>query len=71
MVKIYGTPNCAFCDAAKSLAEALNLEYKYTNIMEDDEAFQMFKDKGLKQVPQIWVKDNHIGGFTDFERLVK
>jgi len=68
MFKIYGRPNCSYCDSAKEYLKNKGEQYTYTDILAVPEAFEMFKEKGLKTVPQIFKGEHHIGGY---EELIK
>lgn len=72
-IEIYGTDKCKHCVKAKELCEHLNLDYTYMNIEENVDLFMvLYKKLGLEvntriTVPQIFVDDTHIGGFTQFQ----
>ena len=63
--KIYGKPNCPFCERAKSLLESKSIPYTYVDVAQDEEARQMLVDKKFRTVPQIYHNDWHIGGYED------
>ena len=70
MITIIGTKNCNFCDLAQKVCQLKEQEYQYYSLNEDKEWTDKFVSKGFKSVPQIWVEDEHIGGYTELcERL--
>lgn len=65
-ITIYTTRTCPFCVSAKAWLRDRKLEY--TEISLDDAADrEQFKQShpGMTTVPQIFVDDRHIGGFSD------
>lgn len=71
MLIIYGSEGCVFCTQAVKLAESKGIPYEYKDILEEQGMYAEFKAQGWRSVPQIFYKGNHIGGFTDFEKLLK
>ncbi|QBZ70817.1 putative glutaredoxin [Edwardsiella phage pEt-SU] len=72
VVKIYGKPNCPWCDRAKALAEEKGLEIEYINIVEagiNGEKLSEICGEVVRTVPQIFVDDVFIKG--GYEGLVK
>jgi|TARA_B100001250_G_C19817430_1_gene799501 glutaredoxin 3 len=70
MVKIYTTNICGYCAAAKKLLERKSIKYEEIN-MTSDKSLQMkiIKETGLRTVPQIFIKDKHIGGYSELRDL--
>ncbi len=75
-VKIYGKDQCTFCNRAKELAAQLQvrgkLTYEYIDLQEADMgAAELGKLVGrpVRTVPQIFVDDRPIGGYTDFSAM--
>ena len=62
MYTIYGTENCSYCVIAKAYLESERLEYKYIDVMEDQDALALFMEWGFKSVPQIFHDDILVGG---------
>ena len=72
-IEIYGAPNCTYCKQAMFLCESEGIDYDYFCMMTDfDKALEAQERVGtpFKSVPQIFVDGNHIGGFTDLEKLL-
>lgn len=72
-VVVYGTTLCPYCQMAKRLLGQKNVEF--TDILVDrvEGARQemVAKSDGRHSVPQIFINDTHIGGFTDMLALDK
>ena len=70
MIKIYTATWCGPCHSAKSLLKELNLEYDEINIEEENiSREQLYKISGNYTVPQIFINDQCIGGFTQLLHL--
>ncbi len=73
-VTIFGREGCGFCQRAKQLAEDRNLSFKYIDIhIEGISKADLEKTIGkpVETVPQIFVGNTHIGGFTEFNEMVE
>ena len=66
-VEIYTWRFCPFCIRAKSLLEKKNIIFKEHKIDGDDNARELMIDRanGKRTVPQIFIDDKLIGGYTD------
>ena len=72
---IFGRPGCPYCVRAKELAEKLTTErddfnFRYIDIHAEGITkadLEKTVGKPVETVPQIFVDQQHIGGFTDFE----
>ena len=68
MIKIWGKPQCPFCDRAKSLCEQKGYEYEYFQLDVDftrEELFEKFPT--ARTFPQITAHDEYVGGFTELQ----
>ena len=67
IVKIYSTAICPYCERAKMLLEKRNIKYTEFKIDEDVKLFEemLALSNGRRSVPQIFVDDQHIGGYDD------
>ncbi|MEH0002846.1 MAG: glutaredoxin [Holosporaceae bacterium] len=66
---IYTTQTCPYCDFAKALLKEKGLafdENDLTNNFEERQAL-VAKAGGRTSVPQIFFKDQHIGGYDDLK----
>lgn len=73
MVIIYGKPGCSFCLRAKKLCQSQSINFKYFVLGVDITVPELEKLTGctLKTVPQIFVDNKHVGGYTEFAKLMK
>lgn len=70
-VVIYGKENCIYCKLSKAYLHTLDIEYKYVSI-DDDLISEMFYEKfNVSTVPQIFIDDVLVGGFTQLKETVK
>lgn len=69
MYTIYGKPNCPWCDRAKGLLQPD--EYNYVDVSKDQEAKEVLVEMGVRTVPQVFDRDNHIGGFEALKWYVE
>jgi glutaredoxin len=67
MVEIYGKINCEFCVSSVEFCKENNIEYKYYHLDEDYTLMQLWELVKFKTFPQIWVDDEHIGGYTELK----
>ncbi len=64
-VKIYSTPTCTYCRAAKQFFKENNVTYDEYNVAEDeDKAIEMFDKTGQQGVPVIDIGGKIIVGFN-------
>jgi glutaredoxin 3 len=65
-VEIYSSANCAFCVAAKNLLKSRGLDYQEVRIdTEPGKRDEMVARTHRRTVPQVFVNDQHIGGFEE------
>lgn len=69
-ITLYSTRLCPYCQAARRLLEARGASYEDIAVDGDaDRRAQMAARAGRHTVPQIWIGETHIGGFTDLAAL--
>ena len=77
-IEIYSKENCSYCDASKRLLEEAGyfyIEYKIENT--GDERLRLMNEltermgSAPRQVPQIFINDELIGGFTQLKLRLK
>lgn len=70
-IVIYTADNCPYCIIAKKLLDSKGLSYSEINIANDSEKRKalMQKSGGQRTVPQIFINDQHIGGYSDLSKL--
>lgn len=71
---VYGKPNCIYCDKVKMLLDIKSKEYDYIDVTKDDNASEMFIEKGFRSFPQIFQEGEgvsvHIGGFEELYKFL-
>lgn len=78
-VEIYGRLTCPYCTKAKALAEKMkgelaDFDFKFVDMIAEGIEKQDLEPrvgKPVATVPQIFLDDAHVGGFSDFAPLVK
>ncbi len=71
-VVVYTSPSCPYCVRAKELLKRKNVPFEEKLIGWDDEAgWEEMRKKsgGMKTVPQIYIDDKLVGGYTDLAAL--
>jgi glutaredoxin 3 len=69
-VVLYGTRFCPFCTATRRLLTAKGINYQDIALDNDPALRASVMDKSSRNtVPQIWVGDVHVGGYTDLRQL--
>ncbi|MCF7512468.1 GrxA family glutaredoxin [Pseudoalteromonas sp. L23] len=76
---IFGREGCPFCVRAKEVAERLTQErddfnFRYVDIIKESVSkadLEKSAGKPCPTVPQIFIDQDHIGGFTEFEAYAK
>ena len=69
---VWSKDNCTFCDQAKALLEQRNIAYEEKKI-----GYGYTREDSLeavptaRTVPQIFVNNNHVGGFTELRRYIE
>ena len=77
-VVIFGRDSCPYCVKAKELCEDVKgyipgLEYRYVDIHEENiDKADLEKTIGqpVNTVPQIFVDEKYIGGYTEFNEYI-
>ncbi len=63
-VKVYSTPTCPYCVAAKDFLKEKNIDFQDINVAEDREAAKEMVDKsGQMGVPVIEINGEMLVGF--------
>lgn len=71
-VEIYTMSYCPYCIAAKRLLKKLGWQFNEIEITGKPKVkTTMVQRTQRKTVPQIFVNDQHIGGFDDFSAYVQ
>ncbi len=70
-VEIYTKKNCPYCTAAKILLGDKNVTFEEHDAEFDEElrAEMIERSGGRTTFPEIFINNNHIGGFDDLSKL--
>ena len=71
-IEIYTKNACIFCDRAKEVFKSKNLKFSEYNIFTNPEYLDelLKRSNGLKKMPQIFINNQHIGGFDKLQLLI-
>lgn len=70
-VKVYSTQHCSYCVQAKNYLQSNGIEFESIMIDEDIDAAKLMMSKGFRTVPQIFIGEEHIGGYDKLKLLSK
>jgi glutaredoxin 3 len=69
-VEVYSTAMCPYCQRAKHLLDRKGVSYvEYRVDLDDSLRIEMEQRSKRFTVPQIFINDQHIGGFDDMAEL--
>ena len=69
-IEIYTSPLCGYCHMAKRLLKQKQVEFEEINVLANpSQRSQMEKRSQRRTVPQIFINDEHVGGFDDLYAL--
>jgi glutaredoxin 3 len=69
-VKLYVTSNCPYCVRAKQFLESKGVGYELIDLTHKPEDLERLKNTThWRTVPQIFVGETFIGGYTDMVKL--
>ena len=70
-VTVYSTNMCPYCVRAKQLLERKGIEYKEVNLSTEapEVRVELMQRTKHRTVPQIFIKDQFIGGFDQLYAL--
>ncbi|WP_111497361.1 MULTISPECIES: GrxA family glutaredoxin [Marinobacter] len=72
-ITIFGRPSCGFCVRAKQLCEVKGFDFKFVNMIEEGVSkadIEQTIGKPVQTVPQIFIGETHVGGYTEFATYV-
>ena len=50
MITVYSKPNCELCEMIKEFLKAHYVEFEEINVEENEEALELIKEKGFKNI---------------------
>ena len=66
---VWSKDQCPYCDQAKNLLKMKGIEFEERNINEEWTREQLLEAvPTARTLPQIFLDDNYIGGFTELRR---
>lgn len=69
-VTLYTTRFCPYCIAARRLLTSKGVSFEDIPVDGDPDLRQKMTERaGQRTVPQIWIGETHVGGFTDLAAL--
>jgi glutaredoxin len=69
---VWSKDNCAYCDQAKALLEQRNIAYEEKKIGYGYTREDLLEAvPTARTVPQIFVNNNHVGGFTELRQYIE
>jgi glutaredoxin 3 len=70
-VVMYTTTHCGYCRSAKAWLDARGVCFREVDVTGDDEARRTLVERsgGQRTVPQIFVGEVHVGGYSDLVAL--
>jgi glutaredoxin 3 len=70
-VRVYTTDYCGYCTRAKQFLQGKGVPYEEIDVSNDDalRADLIEKSNGQRTVPQIFIGDHHVGGYSDLMAL--
>lgn len=70
-VEIIGKVNCPNCERAKQLLSLVGIEFSYSDIEDDEEAFNKAISLKARELPLIFIDGEWIGGLKDLQREIE
>ncbi|QED26561.1 glutaredoxin 3 [Microvenator marinus] len=72
-VVIYRTTYCPYCDMAKRLFQNIDVPFEEIDVTNDTDMRMKLVELsgGMRTVPQIFIDDVSVGGYTDVAALQK
>ena len=69
---VWSKDNCTFCDQVKALLEQRNIAYEEKKIGYGYTREDLLEAvPSARTVPQIFVNNNHVGGFTELRKYIE
>ena len=69
-VRLYTKKNCAYCLRAKALLSKMGVAFEEIDVETDDQLRTwLVEQTGQRTVPQVFVGERSLGGYTDLEAL--
>lgn len=70
MLTLYSKDYCPYCVKAKNLLNSIWATYEEVDVTHDmDTLISIAKKSGMRTVPQIFMDDECLGGFSDIDGM--
>jgi len=70
MIRVFTASYCPWCKKAVDLLVTRGVSFSVVDVTNDEQTrFSITTLSGCRTVPQVWVDDKFIGGYTDIEKL--
>ena len=67
---VYSKQVCPYCVRAKALLKRKGAKFEEIMVVDEKTRDEMLeKSNGMMTVPQIFIGDYHVGGYTELEKL--
>ena len=71
MIIIYSKAGCPNCENAKNMLEQYDIDYTVIKIDENPEARNFVLKEGHREVPQLYVGQDHLGGWKAVSAMTR
>ena len=69
-IEVFSGPQCKYCRQAKALLDEMGVSYTELDISDEQHRNEfVHRLPRTRSIPQIFVDDQHIGGFEDLQSL--
>ena len=69
---VWSKPECSQCESAKYLLKTKGIEYEEKNLAEGYKIQDLLElVPNAKTMPQIWLDEEHIGGYRELQEKLK
>jgi glutaredoxin 3 len=70
-IVVYSKPACPNCTTAKQLLDSKGIAYEDYNILDCPEVLRQFASIGVRQMPQIYIQGQRVGGLAGLQAALK
>ena len=72
-VQVFSSPQCSYCEAAKTLLEVEGVDFESFDIASDKHHKEDLLSRlpTVRSLPQLFVNGDHIGGYEDLKLLIE
>jgi glutaredoxin 3 len=70
-ITMYSTTFCSYCERARALLERKGVSFREIKVDEESgqRAAMLQRSNGQRTVPQIFIGERHVGGYTELYEL--